>query len=155
MKRFLKRNMFNIPFVIALVLTMGIMGGWEMQDEMAYAEKENALPYVLTVQEQIELKCYEYGIDPEIPLAIAKLETGHFTSKAFLQHNNVGGLSVNDVPLAYDTVAQGVNAFVSNLANNYFDQGLNTVEKIANKYCPPNASKWTTVVNQLLKEEQK
>lgn len=109
----------------------------------------------LTVEDRIELKCREYGIEPEIPLAIARLETGHFTSRAFKEGNNVGGLSINEVPMSFDTMEAGVEAFVQNLSTNYFSQGLDTVEEIGAKYCPVNEDHWIKVVNQLIKEKRK
>ena len=105
-----------------------------------------------TVEEKIERKCKEYGIDPDIPLAIAKLETGHFTSRAYIEGNNVGGLSVDEVPMEFDSLDAGIEAFVQNLAENYFAQGLDTVEEIGKKYCPVNEEHWVNIVNQLVKE---
>ena len=108
----------------------------------------------LTAEEQIALKCDEYGIPSEIPLAIARLETGHFTSRAYKEGNNVGGLSVDEVPLEYDSLDEGVDAFVGNLAENYFAEGLTTPEEIGKKYCPLQKEHWVNVVNQLIGEEQ-
>lgn len=106
----------------------------------------------LSVEDQIEAKCSEYGINPDIPLAIARLETGHFTSRAYIEGNNVGGLSVDEVPMEFETLEVGVEAFIQNLANNYFAQGLDTVEEIGKKYCPVNEQHWISTVNQLVKE---
>lgn len=103
----------------------------------------------MTVEEQIALKCYEYGIPSEIPLAIARLETGHFTSRAYKEGNNVGGLSVDEVPLEYDSLDEGVDAFVGNLAKNYFAEGLTTPEEIGKKYCPANEN-WAEIVNEII-----
>lgn len=104
------------------------------------------------VEEMIQLACEEYGIDHEIPLAIAKLETGHFTSRAYTEGNNVGGLSVDEVPLEYDSLDEGVDAFVGNLAENYFAEGLTTPEEIGKKYCPVN-EQWAEIVNEIMKME--
>ena len=103
----------------------------------------------MTVEEQIALKCDEYGIPSEIPLAIARLETGHFKSRAYKEGNNVGGLSVDEVPLEYDSLDEGVDAFVGNLAENYFAEGLTTPEEIGKKYCPAN-SEWAEIVNEII-----
>lgn len=108
----------------------------------------------LTVEEQIELKCDEYGIPSDIPLAIAKLETGHFTSRAYKEGNNVGGMSIDEQPISYETLEEGVEAFVENLAENYFEEGLDTPEEIGEKYCPLQKEHWVNVVNQMIGEEQ-
>ena len=104
----------------------------------------------LTIEERISLACEKYGISDEIPLAIAKLETGHFTSNAYLNYNNPGGMSINEVPIKYDTIEDGVEAFISNLAENYFAEGLTTPESISKKYCPCNAETWANIVTQLM-----
>ena len=109
--------------------------------------------YVPSVQEMIMLACREYGIDPDIPLAIARLETGNFTSDAFRRCNNVGGMSIDEVPITYGSLEDGVDAFVANLAENYFGKGFNDVERISEKYCPVNAAAWAEAVRELMREE--
>lgn len=109
-------------------------------------EKEKAK----TPQEMIEESCEKYGVDPELAVAIARLETGHFTSEAFLKGNNVGGLSENEIPLSFETIEEGVDRFISNLARNYFAKGLTTPEEISGKYCPGNAGSWAEQVRALM-----
>lgn len=109
-------------------------------------EKEKAK----TPQEMIEESCEKYGVDPDLAVAIARLETGHFTSYAFTILNNVGGLSDNEVPRTYSTIDEGVDRFVSNLARNYFAKGLTTPEEISGKYCPGNAESWAEQVRALM-----
>lgn len=120
----------------------------EYKEEMKFRE-EMAMKE-LTIEERISLACEKYGISDAIPLAIAKLETGHFTSNAYLNYNNPGGMSINEVPIKYDTIEDGVEAFISNLAENYFAEGLTTPESISKKYCPCNAETWANIVTQLM-----
>lgn len=94
--------------------------------------------------------CEWYGIDHHIPVAIAKLETGHFQSKAFLEGYNVGGMSINEEPIVYESLTDGVDAFVKNLSDNYFAKGLDTPEAISEKYCPVNAENWEAAVRALI-----
>lgn len=117
-------------------------------------EKDMGAPAgnVLSVEEQIVITCQAHGIEPEIPLAIARLETGHFTSDAYRRGNNVGGMSVNEMPYTYKNLEKGVEAFVSNLADNYFAQGLTTPEAISKKYCPVNAEGWARAVKEIMEE---
>lgn len=77
--------------------------------------------------------------DYDITLAIGRYETGWWKSYACTVKNNPGGMSRNEVPIYYDTIDEGINAWVQNLANNYFAIGLDTPEKIAEKYCPNNS----------------
>ena len=109
----------------------------------------------LSVQDMIRTACAEYGIDSDIPLAIARLETGHFTSEAFNECNNVGGMSIDEIPITYGSLEEGIAAFVENLADNYFGKGLDTPEEIGRKYCPGNAENWAEVVRTLIQEEKR
>lgn len=105
--------------------------------------------YFGSIESKIVEACNRYGIDSSIVLAIAKLETGNFTSHAYLVGNNPGGMSVNEVPITYSSIEQGVEAMVSNLANNYFAIGLTTPELIGQKYCPVNPN-WANMVRSLM-----
>lgn len=103
-----------------------------------------------SVEEMICMECDEYGIDAELAIAIARLETGNFTSAAYTEGNNVGGLSHDEEPIAFKDLERGVEAFVMNLYYNYYAEGLDTVEEIAPKYCPLNAEHWAEVVNEIM-----
>lgn len=88
--------------------------------------------------------------DWKIPVAIARHECGYkdnqYLSNAFKNKNNVGGMMYYDTTtkssylMAFDTIDAGVEAFVSNLKRNYFNMGLDTIEKIQPKYAPVNAA---------------
>ena len=86
--------------------------------------------------------------DWKIPVAIARHECGYkdnqYLSNAFKNKNNVGGMMYYDTTtnssylMTFDTIDAGVEAFVSNLKRNYFNLGLDTIEKIQPKYAPLN-----------------
>ena len=88
--------------------------------------------------------------DWKIPVAIARHECGYkdnqYLSNAFKNKNNVGGMMYYDTTtkssylMTFDTIDSGVEAFVSNLKRNYFNLGLDTIEKIQPKYAPVNAA---------------
>lgn len=85
----------------------------------------------------------EYGLTDEqsyLTVAISQHETGNYTSDAFKNKNNVGGVFKNGQLATYSSLEEGINAFINNLKKNYFDKGLNTIEAIGNKYCPIGAS---------------
>lgn len=92
-----------------------------------------------SMEEKIKIACNIYGADYDITLAIGRYETGWWKSYACTVKNNPGGMSRNEVPIYYDTIDEGIDAWVQNLANNYFAMGLDTPEKIAEKYCPNNS----------------
>lgn len=87
--------------------------------------------------------------DWKIPVAIARHECGYkdnqYLSNAFKNKNNVGGMMYYDTTtkssylITFDTIDDGIEAFVSNLKRNYFNLGLDTIEKIQPKYAPLNA----------------
>ena len=87
--------------------------------------------------------------DWKIPVAIARHECGYkdnqYLSNAFKNKNNVGGMMYYDTTtnssylMAFDTIDDGIEVFVSNLKRNYFNVGLDTIEKIQPKYAPVNA----------------
>ena len=105
--------------------------------------------YFGSIESRIIEACNRYGIDSSVVLGIARLETGNFTSYAYLVGNNPGGMSVNEVPITYSSIEQGVEAMVSNLAHNYFAIGLTTPELIGQKYCPVNPN-WANMVRSLM-----
>lgn len=105
--------------------------------------------YFGSIEERIISACNRYGIDSSVVLGIARLETGNFTSYAYLVGNNPGGMSVNEVPIFYGSIEEGVEAMVSNLAHNYFAIGLTTPELIGQKYCPVNPN-WAYLVRSLM-----
>ena len=74
-----------------------------------------------------------------ISIAIARWETGNYTSSAFLNKHNVGGMMGSKGLIQYSSLDEGITKFLSNLKNNYFAIGLDTIEKIQPKYCPVGA----------------
>lgn len=85
----------------------------------------------------------DYGIDYKLAIAISKHETGNYTSYAFKTLNNVGGLmywaGTNSALKSFNSLEEGIEAYVSNLKRNYYDIGLTTIEEIQKKYAPLNA----------------
>ena len=171
--RWLRKNCIRIPCAVIVAGTLIIVNRWAygvperekppvIPEAFAMAEipnvpvkaavtaeKEPETSCIGSVEEMIQVACEYYGIDHRIPLAIAKLETGHFTSAAYLQGNNVGGMSVNEVPMSFDSLPEGVDAYVKNLTDNYFAIGLDTPEEIGRKYCPVNPQ-WAETVRGLM-----
>lgn len=99
----------------------------------------------------IAKKGQEIGLNKEqilISISISKWETGNYTSVAFKKKNNVGGIMCNSGLKSYDTLEDGINHFLTNLKNNYFDIGLNTLELIQPKYCPVGAKNDPNNLNQ-------
>lgn len=149
---------WKMAFYIAMVAMLAVIFAsctlrieWGETNTQQQTEKPVEANFVpSTAEEMICVECDKYGVDAELAIAIAKLETGHFTSEAYTEGNNVGGLSQNEQPIAFKDLEQGVKAFVMNLHHNYYAEGLDTVEEIAPKYCPLNADRWAEAVTEIM-----
>jgi hypothetical protein len=117
--------------------------------KIAYTEpkvKEEVKEELTCNYDEVSCKIYnkakELGMNEEqskITIAISRWETGNYTSSAFKNKNNVGGMMCQSGLINYNSLDEGIHAFVKNLKNNYFDIGLDTIDKIQPKYCPIGA----------------
>lgn len=143
-----------VGMFVILAMGMGDAPKPEAVEAAVYIPKVEEQPVEekeLTVQDQIVMACEEAGVNPEIAVAIARVETGHFASKAFTKLHNVGGLSVNEEPIAYESLEEGIAAFVNCLAW-YQEDGLVTVEEIGKRWCPDNYEAWVSLVKKIMEE---
>ena len=114
-------------------------------------KKNNSTP-----RELLKIACKEYNVDYILAVSIARVETGNFTSELFLKYNNLGGLSNDYGWYKYNTLIEGINAYVSMLKLEYIDKGLDTPEKMQPKYCPgKDGQHWISLVCQIMEEEKK
>lgn len=129
----------------------------EAQPMVAEEEKQEVveLSQEMCHLSEIECKIYnkatEYGLSREqafIVVSISRHETGKWTSKAFLEKHNLGGIMCSTGLRQYGSLDEGIDAFVSLLKNRYFDRGLDTIEKIQKVYCPIGASNDPRGLNQ-------
>lgn len=81
-------------------------------------------------------------------VAISKAETGYYTSYLCVEANNPGGLYYNGRFMKFDTIEEGISKMIRELKAGYFDQGLNTLEKIQPKYAPIGAANDPTDLNR-------
>ena len=150
------KELGTIAVGMFVILAMGMGDAPKPEAVQAFAvieevKEEPVKEKELTVQDQIVLECEEAGVNPEIAVAIARVETGHFASKAFTKLHNVGGLSVNEEPIAYESLEEGSAAFVDCLAW-YKEYGLCTVEEIGKRWCPDNYEAWVSLVKKIMEE---
>lgn len=150
------KELGTIAVGMFVILAMGMGDAPKPEAVQAFAvieevEEEPVKEKELTVQDKIVLECEEAGVNPEIAVAIARVETGHFASKAFTKLHNVGGLSVNEEPIAYESLEEGIAAFVDCLAW-YKEDGLCTVEEIGKRWCPDNYEAWVSLVKKIMEE---
>lgn len=102
-----------------------------------------------TYDDMIEYWCMVYDVDSNLATAIARLETGHYTSEVFTECNNFGGMLGSKGFMKFRNSMEGCEAFVGMLKYGYIDQGLDTPEKMQPKYCPVNPQ-WSTLVRRLM-----
>lgn len=115
-------------------------------------ERASSVQYEdLTIEEMFRLAASTYDVDYDMLYAIARLETGNFTSNLFVNSNNPGGMRGSDW-LSFDSKQEGIMEMARLLRYNYINKGLTTVEQIATKYCPPTSSDWASKVRQLMNE---
>lgn len=95
----------------------------------------------------------ELGVDPYLAVAIALHETGcnWNCSNAVKTKNNVGGMMGSNGLLEFDTLDEGIKAYINNLYKNYVSQGLTTADTMASKYAASDtwASKVNTYINKI------
>ena len=113
-------------------------------DDIAYRPFE-----ITTYDDMIEYWCMVYDVDSNLATAIARLETGHYTSEVFTECNNFGGMIGSKGFMEFRNSMEGCEAFVGMLKYGYIDQGLDTPEKMQPKYCPVNPQ-WSTLVRSLM-----
>ena len=97
----------------------------------------------------------EYGVDPYLAVGISLHETGcnRSCSAQVVDCNNIGGQKFQPACYAggtygkYDTLEEGIEGFVRNIANNYFAYGLTTAEAMQAKYVGTGSTSWAPKVN--------
>ena len=102
-----------------------------------------------------ENNIYNYAIEQGLTrnqallvISISRHETGNWTSKAFKNNNNFGGIMTSKGLKNYKSYEEGLHDFVKILKKYYFDLGLDTIEKIGAKYCPVGAENDPNGLNQ-------
>lgn len=111
---------------------------------------------------KIKKVAQDYGVDWRLAVAISMHETWDYTSYIFKHQNNVGGMwnGMKGEFYSYDTLDDGIDAYISNLKINYYDEGRTTIETIQPKYAPIGAkndpndlnSNWLPGVTRRYKE---
>ena len=122
---------------------------YELENETL---KENLIVRLneLTIEEMFKVAANVYDLDFNLVYAIARLETGNFTSGLWLNSNNPGGIKSGSEWASYRSRFVGIMEMCRMLRYGYIDQGLTTPEAIGKKYCPNSSEGWAEKVNQLM-----
>ncbi len=96
----------------------------------------------------------ELGVDPYLAVAISMHETGCKWNCSYLAKvcNNIGGQKGSGCGdyAAFDTLEDGIYAFISNIKRNYVDYGLYTADEMNPKYAEDPT--WSSKVNKYIEE---
>jgi len=86
--------------------------------------------------EIVASKSLESNIDPVVAASIILVETGcKWTCSSLVRNNNnVGGMRGSKGYMTFNTLEDGIQAFINNLSRNYYEKGLNTPELMNKKY---------------------
>lgn len=114
------------------------------------ARIDEILNYRFTREEKFKIAASVYDVDFNMLYAIAKLETGNFTSGLFVNNNNPGGMRGSSGWMSFDSEFEGIMEMARLLRYYYLDQGLTTLEEIGSKYCPDTAENWAGKVRSLM-----
>jgi len=117
--------------------------------------KEEKITYNFNneIESKIFNKSIESGLTHEqaiLVVSISRHETGNWTSNAFNNYNNFGGIMCNNATQIkrYNSYEEGLEDFIRVLKTFYFDLGLNSVAEIGAKYCPVGAENDPSNLNQ-------
>jgi hypothetical protein len=118
----------------------------EVIKEVIVEKKTTKTPnFTRQVEKDIYNKSIELGLTEKqamLMIAISRHETGAWTSKAFKEKNNFGGIMWKNATeiKPFDSYESGLDYYVKHLRNNYLNKGLTTIEKIGAIYCPVGAA---------------
>jgi hypothetical protein len=105
-------------------------------------------------EEMFDVAAEVYRVDPVLLYAIARHETGNFTSRLFVENNNPGGIKdFNSASgwASYGSEFEGIMEMARLIRRGYYNYGLDTPEEIGAKYCP-DGTDWAGAIRRLMKE---
>ena len=96
----------------------------------------------------------ELGVDPYLAVAISMHETGCAWNCSYIAKtcNNIGGQKGSGCGeyAAFDTLEDGIYAFIANIKKNYVDYGLINAEQMNPKYAADPT--WSSKVNSYIEQ---
>lgn len=93
----------------------------------------------------------EYGVNALLCLAIGSLESGHGTSSAAINKNNLFGLMGSNGLMKFNSVDECIAYWGKLIREKYMDNGRTSIESIQQKYCPSSTS-WSNSIRYLMDE---
>lgn len=101
---------------------------------------------------KIASRSIELGLDPYIATAIILQETGCVWECSTLvkTNYNVGGMKAGKSYAKYNSLDEGIDAYLNNLYYNYYAKGLITPELMNKKYA--ESTTWSAKVNNYIEK---
>ena len=128
-----------------------------LEELSAKLDRNLGTDYIAGKGNLIASQCIEKGVDPYLAVAIMLHETGCGSRCSSLTRNcnNVGGQKGSPSCgrgsyKAFSTLDEGIVSFITNLSENYYAKGLNTVEAIGSKYA--EGKSWPTKINSFIEK---
>ncbi len=100
----------------------------------------------------IVLAADRYQIPYNYLPAIAACEGSLGTAIPYNSYNTWGWGIYGDLVTSFSSWQEAIEVISQGLKEDYFNQGLDTPEKIMPKYTPPSKGSWAVCVNQYLQE---
>ena len=146
----------NILLICLLVTANKEIKGLKYENDLIFTSYQEQLTKVEILEKEKSMYAIAgelYDIEPELLEAIERLETGHFTSLNYKNLMNSWGAydSKNKVFITYDSHDQSTMELARTLRFHYFDEGLDTIEKISVVFCPNDSEHWAQQVNSIYK----
>lgn len=91
----------------------------------------------------------ETGVNALFCLSVGSLESGHGTSSAAQNKNNLFGLTGSSGLMTFSSVSECIEYWGNLINENYISSGRTTISSIQSKYCPPS-EEWTTKVQYFM-----
>lgn len=130
----------------------------EVQDETIeyignlYEQEKANVKVIIGEPDVYEVANKFYGVDINLLKAIEMHESARYTSDLFLENNNSWGAMCGDGYLAFDSHEQSVMELARTIKYYYLDLGLDTIDKMAVKYCPDDYVNWSNSVKEIYEE---
>lgn len=101
---------------------------------------------------EIATKSIELGLDPYIAEAIILQETGcAWECSTLVKTNyNIGGMKSGKGYARFNSLDEGIDAYLNNLYYNYYSKGLYTPEQMNKKYA--ESKTWSVKVNKYIEK---
>ena len=153
----IEEGTFTEPNIEDIVVEPEIVFDGLTLDQLSEKLEKNLNSNISGYGRTFAVKSIELGLDPYLAVAIMLHETGCKWNCSYLMRvcNNVGGMKgspgcAGGSYKRFDTLDDGIDAYLNNLYNNYYAKGYTTPEQIGPRYAESKA--WPSKINNYINE---